>query len=612
MFESRWDGKRFKYLIWGLTGLFVLLYFVAMAFKGWIPHDEGTLGNSAERVLHGMVPHTDFVDPYTGGLSYLHALSFKLFGVSIWSMRFILLLFSLVSVLVAARVFRSLLTPGAAALLTLLAAAWMTPMYFAGLSSWYVTFCGVGALACFLRYNQSGNRALLVVAGGLCGLSFLVKISGLYLICALVAGLIFVPSAKADGAATGPKTVDLPVRSLRLLAAVGISGMVVLLIWKRLHAAEFLLFALPGCAVCMTGIIAEFRNNRPAERLGDLLRELALVCLGVAVPIALFCLFLYDLDGLKDLYHGLFVLPFGRLEFSVLPPPGVWEYVFVIPYALLLGASIFAPTRPAPKWLLLLTILVLAVLISVAPQARAYDAIWGSLRPMIPLTVVFACVALLRFNDRPQNAKRNLFAATCALAFCSLVQFPVTHGIYFCYVAVFLIMALATLIRFVGLSYGRLHLSVAAFFLLFAVMLASQNPPYNQGERVSPLAESYDLQNPRGGIQVNQGEGLFYDFLVHFIQERTEGDTFIFAGPDSPEVYFLTGKQNLMPFEYDFFFQGTDDDLLAMIDEAEVNLAVINTMPEFSYPYSADLISGLEQRFPNSRVLSKYRVLWRE
>jgi hypothetical protein len=38
--------------------------------QGWIPHDEGTLGLSAERVLRGDLPHRDFDEVYTGGLSY--------------------------------------------------------------------------------------------------------------------------------------------------------------------------------------------------------------------------------------------------------------------------------------------------------------------------------------------------------------------------------------------------------------------------------------------------------------------------------------------------------------------------------------------------------------
>src|SRR5207247_683954 len=51
--------------------------------RGWVPHDAGSLAQSAERVLHGELPHRDFDEIYTGGLSFLHALAFRLVGTSL-------------------------------------------------------------------------------------------------------------------------------------------------------------------------------------------------------------------------------------------------------------------------------------------------------------------------------------------------------------------------------------------------------------------------------------------------------------------------------------------------------------------------------------------------
>src|SRR4051812_31709263 len=41
--------------------------------RGWIPHDDGALAQSAERVLQGQLPHRDFDELYTGGLTFLNA-----------------------------------------------------------------------------------------------------------------------------------------------------------------------------------------------------------------------------------------------------------------------------------------------------------------------------------------------------------------------------------------------------------------------------------------------------------------------------------------------------------------------------------------------------------
>ena len=337
-----------------------------------------------------------------------------------------------------------------------------------------------------------------------------------------------------------------------------------------------------------------------------------LLGVGVLAPIVLFVVAFYDLEGLRDLYRGLFVVPLRRLDHTSWPAPGLAEYIFVIPYGVLLAASVFAPSKRLPRWLLLLTVLAMSGLLSFAHQASVYAAVWSSLRPMIPLTVVFSCIALLRFKDKTPKARRHLFAATCALAFCSLGQFPVSHGIYFCYVAVFLVLALAALVHFVELRFGWLHLAVATFFLLFAMMWESQNPAYNLGARYIPVSESYELQNPRGGIRVHKAEGELYDFVVEFILERSEGDSFIFAGPDSPEIYFLTGKRSPVPYDYDFLAEESGKDLLELIDDVGINLAVINLLPEYSSPYSAGFAAALEERYPHSRTFSKYRVMWRE
>src|SRR3954469_8360315 len=58
--------------------------------RGWIRHDDGALGQMAERVLHGESPHRGFNEIYTGALDYPHALAFMLFGTTFTSLRLLL------------------------------------------------------------------------------------------------------------------------------------------------------------------------------------------------------------------------------------------------------------------------------------------------------------------------------------------------------------------------------------------------------------------------------------------------------------------------------------------------------------------------------------------
>src|SRR4051812_19640728 len=81
----------------GRHAVFVFVFLLCLVYagknlnRGWVPHDDGALAQSAERVLAGELPHRDFVEIYSGALDYLHALSFLLFGKTLISMRLMLL-----------------------------------------------------------------------------------------------------------------------------------------------------------------------------------------------------------------------------------------------------------------------------------------------------------------------------------------------------------------------------------------------------------------------------------------------------------------------------------------------------------------------------------------
>jgi hypothetical protein len=60
-------------IVWLLSAAY-LFQSRAMVF---FPLDEGLLAESARRVLSGQLPHRDFVDVYTGGLSALDAVAMR-------------------------------------------------------------------------------------------------------------------------------------------------------------------------------------------------------------------------------------------------------------------------------------------------------------------------------------------------------------------------------------------------------------------------------------------------------------------------------------------------------------------------------------------------------
>src|SRR5215467_9836786 len=72
-----------------LTVLVCTVYMGSVLKRGWYPHDEGTLAQSAERVLYGEIPHKNFDEIYTGGLTFLNAAAFHFFGTNLVALRYV-------------------------------------------------------------------------------------------------------------------------------------------------------------------------------------------------------------------------------------------------------------------------------------------------------------------------------------------------------------------------------------------------------------------------------------------------------------------------------------------------------------------------------------------
>jgi hypothetical protein len=156
---------------------------------GWTPFDEGTLGQSAERVASGEMPHRDFDEVYTGGLSELNAAAFRVFGVRLSVLRAVLFVCFVLWVPAVYYVARQFAGPAPSSLATILAVIWSVPNYPAAMPSWYNLFLATWALAAILRFIDTDNRRWLFAAGVAAGLSILIKIVGLFLVAALFLAL---------------------------------------------------------------------------------------------------------------------------------------------------------------------------------------------------------------------------------------------------------------------------------------------------------------------------------------------------------------------------------------------------------------------------------------
>jgi hypothetical protein len=594
--------------VWAISGL----YAANGMLRGWVPHDEGMLGQSAERILVGELPHRDFDDPYTGGLSYLHALAFRLLGINLVSLRWVLLLFVLAWLPAVYYVASCLVSPITAAGVVLLAVVWSVPNYFASLPSWYNLFLAVFGAAFLFRHLETGARKWLLASGVCAGLSCLIKIAGLYYVAAVLLFLFF-REQSTSASDRGPKkewgyTLFLASSLLALLA------LLVGLVHSRPKAVDVIHFVLPGAALTVPLLWREWRKTHLGDRerfrlLGRLLGPFAL---GIAAPVGIFMLPYFLSGGLPSLFHNVFVAPARRFTFGSMEAPGLSTLAAAFPLAGLFGLVLYG-RRVIGRFAGGLMALALIALLVFSDNPVVYRAVWYSVRPLVPLTVLAGVALLIRGEGLSELRRQQIMLLLSLAGMCSLVQFPFAAPVYFLYVTPLLVLAI---VAFFSDQTALPRLLIAAalgFYFLFALMRVNPGFIYQMGSGYVRDDQTELLALERAGIRVNSRSKQQYEQLVATLRHHASGG-FTYATPDCPEVYFLAGLRNPTRTIFEFLDSSSNrtSAVLEALNRHRVRAIALNRAPEFSGAPPLDLAAALVQRFPNAMMIGKFEVRWIE
>ncbi len=581
--------------------------------RGWVPHDEGTYASCAQHVLRGELPHRDFFDLYGGGLAILHAAAFRILGINLFSMRIVLFVFFLASVPATFWIARRFVNPLTAGAVTLLACAWGVPNYSAPEPSWYNLFFAIFGTAALLKHIETNSRRWLFVSGLCAGLSILVKITGLYFVAGAL--LFFVFREQAQGrpqrdAARGTRRYTLfIIASLFLFVGV--------LTRAIQDTVPFIYhFVLPGACLAMFLLLKEVRlPARPdGPRFIFLGRMLMPFGAGLILPIVVF-LVPYILSGsVPALLRGWFVQPLGHLSFFVLRPHGEVLPVLLLALVICIGTYLRGGARIVYSVLIGAGLIVLLKVSVNSPEI--YKLAWRSASLSIPATVLCGVWLLHRMKGEEEQCnvrRQQLMLMLGVTAMCSLIQFPFPAPIYFCYVASLWLLALAAFFGSIKESPRLLLGFLLGFFLLFAVLRVKPTFIYFMGVQYRADTQTQALLLPRaGGLRVDAADTNLYNSLIPLVQKHSLGE-FIYAAPDCPEVYFLSGLRNPTGTLFDFF---DDPDhrtarILKTIDARAVNVVVLNNSPSFSMPMVPELRAVLTDRFPNAAKVGHFEVRWK-
>ena len=617
--ETQGAHRKRTLLILACVWIISSVYVAANLYRGWVPHDEGTYAQSADRVLHGELPHRDFDDHYTGGMSFLNAFAFWILGTKLSSLRVVLFVFFLgwvPAIFYIATRFASDLAAGA---IVLLAIAWSIPNYSAAVPSWYnLSFALFGAVAIF-KYLESRSPWWLFLSGLCGGSSILVKITGVYFVLAAV--LFFVSHEQCEAnkkrkAGTAGGWIYSLILTLGLLSFI---AFLCFLIRSFSGGASIVQFVLPGAALAYFLLLREFQKplGSGADRFKSLIRMLAHFAAGLAIPIILYSIPYFRSRSLPALFRGVFILPQLHMQYTVMLPPPLSAMPPTLVLAGLIALALCLKGTARFMCGAIVVVACAAALIASGRHESVYRFIWNSLSYSIPLTVLSGALLLLwrkNAGGASERLQQPFMLLLCLTATWTLVQIPFAASIYFCFVAPILAL---TVLAFFSMIPGIPKFVLGAllcFYLLFAVLRTVPGFIYRLGFNYYPDIQTTPFDLPRAGrLRINADDAQLYERLIPLIQEHANGE-YTYAAPDCPEVYFLSGLRNPTRTLFDYFDDPVNHSqrVLSTMEQNRVNVVAILEKPPFSPPLAPDLKAALVERFPNSSTVGRFEVRWRQ
>jgi hypothetical protein len=558
------------------------------------PLDEGLLAESAARVLGGELPHRDFVEVYTGGLSAIDAVAFRVWGANLLALRDLLCLAAVLWVPVLYAIATRVASPVSAGLAVLAAVAWSVPYYPLGMPSWYVLFLTSAGTLAILQFIERGDRRWLIAAGLAAGAACAIKITGLYFIAAAL--LIFVyleqTMTETDGAGSSAYTCLIVAGGCAYLAAVT-------LLVRSQGIDALVTYALPNAAAIGLLMWREYAGPHAdaRRRIAVYAGLLGPFLVGVAVPLAVLLAPYVRAGAVGALVTGVFVTPMKRIAVMYAPPFPVATTLAAIPVAAALG--LFSRSTRV-RW----TVAILAIIALIAsgviapytdPLAVMSRLVRDGLRGLVPVVAVAGAAVIAGRRGSPALAVLLFVLATGWL-----IMFPFAHDVYFHYAAPLLVLTVLALAR-----PGRASAFVGALVLAYAVA------QHTLGIAV-PAWHMVPLNIARGGPLVAPRTNAMYERLVSVVHAHARGG-YIYATPDSPDVYFLTGYANPTPTLYEAFDPPGDRAraIPPLLDARGVTVAVIARQRYVSGPIAADLAAALDRQFPQADTVGWYVVRWR-
>ncbi len=585
--------------------------------QGWFPHDEGQLGLSALNVGNGLLPHRDFDEMYTGALSFLNALSFKLWGVSCHSMRWMMFCWYVPFLVCVYSIATRFVMPLGAGVATVLAASWSIPIYSAPMPSWYNLFMASVAAWGLIKFAECNAKQYLLLAGAAIGVSVCFKVSGLFVLAAALLFVLYRNQLSANQDSTfllqqPEKAIEKEPQerswffavliSVALLAASALSFVFVN---KTDTMMQIIHFVIPFFALTLFVVRKEMGGVKGsfAFRARTLIADCLPLLIGCAIPIGLLAGYYGTQGAISDWLHGTFVMPGKRASAATFPFPNLYSF----PPSLILACVVFlvVPNSPReiskPKSSIWVVVAICIALVLLTFTKFGFTIVFNSFRNLGPILIVGNVLTLVfRGSELNEVERQRFFIITAVAFFVSLIQFPFAFPIYFFYAAPAFLLAACGASKLQNAN-GKRALFILACFFIAVSLVRFQTPSPGSCLNANYVAPEFaKFQSNRCRLLVGADEVDVYKRIIDLVEANSEqGDT-VFALPDAPEVAFLTDRKPFNGVMYEFFhpeLYADKDKLRNGLLEKNVDLVVINEYPSFSTKISDGLRNSILSDF---------------
>ena len=586
--------------------------------QGWIHHDDGSIAHTAQRVLEGELPHRDFADLYTGGLAFFDAAIFWLLGEDLYWLRlplFILFLLFIPCFFVLARRF---VGPAGAFLATLVAITWSVPSYPAPMPSWYVLYFSVFGAYAVVRYLEGGGRRWLLIAGVLGGLSISFKIVGIWYVVAVLLTLAVSRSPGRDRESPQWSRASVAYRAAVGAIAAGSLLLTIAVLKEKLEAPAFVSLLVPIAVLCAVVIVLSLRGAVGVEAgsVGVLVRDAGLFLYGVALPLVALLAPYAASGAIGALVNGVLVSPQTRFDFAYRSMPHLVTLLWAIPIAVYLVGRVWIPQARRRFADIVASALVLAAVgglwLAEGPRV-SYPLVWGPAHALGPFVVAVGALAFLQ-RDGDRSRRDISFLCVAMAAFMALLQFPFAAPLYYCYIAPLILLAALAASSYAGVARGVLPAVLLVVLVIFGFRFIDRQSFWTLGVVYRPDEHTVLMGSDRASIRVLPVDAWAYARITSLVRRHANGD-FIYAGPDAPQVYFLTDKRNPTRSILDFL-DTTDSargiQLVTTLRERRVSLIVLDHEPLQSDPHPPQVISRLRQLYPFGEEVGRFEVRWRD